>query len=138
VAPAPAPAPAPPPLARLGSDRIEILGEIRFATDSDVIVRASLPVLDGVVALLRAHPEVGRLRIEGHTDDRGSAAHNLDLSRRRAAAAVRYLVAAGIDAGRLESIGLGAARPVGSNATSAGRARNRRLEFVILAARSAP
>jgi outer membrane protein OmpA-like peptidoglycan-associated protein len=137
-APAPTPAPVPPPLARLGSDRIEILGEIRFATDSDVIVRASLPVLDGVVALLRGHPEIGRLRIEGHTDDRGSAAHNLDLSRRRAAAAVLYLVAAGIDADRLESIGLGAARPVGSNVTSAGRARNRRLEFVIIAARSAP
>jgi outer membrane protein OmpA-like peptidoglycan-associated protein len=133
-----APGPAPAPLAQIGKDRIEVLGKIRFATDSDVIVKASLPVLDGVATLLRGHREVERLRIEGHTDDRGAAGHNLDLSRRRAAAAVRYLVQAGIDPARLESAGLGSSRPVASNATAAGRARNRRLEFVIVAGESVP
>lgn len=141
VAPAPhplAPPPPPPALARVGRGKIEILGEIRFTTDSDVIVKGSIPVLDGVVSLLREHPEIERLRIEGHTDDRGSLAHNLDLSHRRAAAALRYLVSAGIGADRLESVGFGAARPIVSNVTKAGRAQNRRLEFVILASRSAP
>lgn len=134
AAPPPAPAPKAAPKARLADNRIEVLGAIHFATDSDVIQRRSFPILDGVVAVLAAHPEIRRLRVEGHTDDRGSLAHNRDLSQRRAAAALRYLVAAGVAAERLQAMGFGPDLPVTSNATAAGRARNRRLDFVILPA----
>jgi outer membrane protein OmpA-like peptidoglycan-associated protein len=73
----------------------------------------------------------GRFLIEGHTDSTGDAAHNIDLSKRRAEAVKSVLVAQfGIDGARLSTAGLGATKPVASNDTPAGRAENRRVEFV--------
>jgi OOP family OmpA-OmpF porin len=82
---------------------------------------------------LKEHPEIKRLSVEGHTDDRGLAAQNVGLSQRRAAAVVAWLVANGIDATRLTSNGFGATRPLESNAAEAGRQTNRRVEFKIMA-----
>ena len=70
--------------------------------------------------------------IEGHTDATGSADYNKDLSQRRAAAVVEYLVSKGVARGRLVPVGYGFERPVASNATALGRAKNRRVEFTIL------
>jgi outer membrane protein OmpA-like peptidoglycan-associated protein len=86
-------------------------------------------VLDEVVAVLRRHPD-WRLRVEGHTDDVGSEADNLRLSRQRAEA-VRAALAQrlGNDGGRLQAAGYGKSRPRESNATLSGRARNRRVEL---------
>ena len=73
-----------------------------------------------------------RLEISGHTDNRGSAVYNKDLSQRRADAVKNYFIANGIDASRLTSMGYGMDRPIGDNTSESGRARNRRTEFRLI------
>lgn len=102
---------------------------IHFDTDSDVIRADSHPTLQKIVALLKAKNE-WKLSIEGHTDSTASAEHNQKLSERRAAAVKQFLVEAGIDAGRLMTVGRGAGNPVARNDTPSGRAQNRRVELV--------
>lgn len=75
---------------------------------------------------------IKKVRVEGHTDDRGDAARNLVLSSRRAKAVQGWLVEHGVAQQRLEAQGFGADRPIASNERSAGRAKNRRVGFVIL------
>ncbi len=110
---------------------IEIRDTIYFETDRAVIQRRSYGLLDQIAAVLGARPDIRRVSIEGHTDDRGSDEHNQDLSTRRAEAVREYLVTRGIAAERLTSQGFGEARPIDSNRTPRGRAANRRVEFVI-------
>ena len=109
------------------SGRSRVYG-INFDLDSDHLKDESKPTLDKIVALLKTAPEL-KLTIEGHTDSTASAEYNQQLSERRAAAVSAYLVAAGIDASRLTSVGFGASRPVASNDTALGRAQNRRVEL---------
>jgi outer membrane protein OmpA-like peptidoglycan-associated protein len=111
---------------------LEILKPIHFEFDSDVIKPESYPVVDAVAGALRTHSQIRRLEIGGHTDSRGSAAYNLALSRRRAAAVRAYLDHAGINPGRLESEGYGETRPIDSRSTQAAHDKNRRVEFLIL------
>ncbi len=100
----------------------------------DTIKPESFKILNQVADLLRQHAELKKIRVEGHTDNVGGAGYNKDLSQRRARSVVRYLVEKGkIPAQRLESEGYGFERPVASNATATGRAKNRRVEFQILA-----
>lgn len=73
--------------------------------DSAELAAASDDVLSAVARILTEHPEIRRVRIEGHTDDTGDAAHNEDLSRRRAASVRSWLIDHGIDGERLESEG---------------------------------
>lgn len=86
--------------------------------------------LDVAIAIMQANPSTV-IEVEGHTDNEGDAASNLQLSQQRAQAVVGYLVAGGIDAGRLSALGYGEERPVASNDTEIGRAQNRRIEFVV-------
>ena len=72
------------------------------------------------------------MRIEGHTDNRGKPQYNLELSKRRAAAVLRYLSEHGVEAARLESEGYGLDKPIADNNTEQGRAANRRVEFVVV------
>lgn len=115
----------------VGSGHIHILEPVFFDTDLDVIKARSFPVLEAVADVLRSTPYIRRVRIEGHTDDRASREHNLDLSQRRAASVMRWLSEHGVEASRLEAQGFGPDRPVVSNQTREGRARNRRVEFII-------
>ncbi len=93
----------------------------------------SLQVLAAVGQLLKVHPELHRVRVDGHTDNKGSAIDNLDLSLARAQLVRRYLVDNHkIDGKRLTAQGFGGARPLGDNTTPQGRARNRRVEFTIV------
>jgi outer membrane protein OmpA-like peptidoglycan-associated protein len=96
------------------------------------IQRESFRVLDAVADVLAKHPDLKRVRVEGHTDGDGSEAANLDLSQRRTAAVKTYLVGRGIDPDRLIPQGFGESRPIDSNATEYGKANNRRVEFVVL------
>jgi outer membrane protein OmpA-like peptidoglycan-associated protein len=89
----------------------------------------SRATLDQVAGVLKANGG-WRITIEGHTDNVGGEQANQLLSERRAAAVRAYLVAAGIDAGRLAPVGFGAQRPLASNETDLGRAQNRRVELV--------
>jgi outer membrane protein OmpA-like peptidoglycan-associated protein len=104
---------------------------IEFQTDSDQLLPGSQLVLDDIAASLKAQAAV-RVRIEGHTDDRGDDDKNLSLSQRRALSVMNYLIKAGIDERRLEYAGYGETRPVDDNKTDAGRGKNRRVEFLTL------
>jgi outer membrane protein OmpA-like peptidoglycan-associated protein len=105
---------------------------ILFTTNSDVIRPESTPTLKAIGELLRAHMDL-RLSIEGHTDDVGDDAYNLQLSERRAAAVRAYLVQSyGVSGSRLETAGLGETRPVADNATAEGQQQNRRVDLVKL------
>jgi len=105
---------------------------ILFASGSDVVLPESAPVLRQVSAYLVANPAV-KLKITGHTDNVGTPASNLDLSKRRAAAVAGVLTEQfGIAADRFTADGKGDTRAVASNAKPEGRAMNRRVEFVKL------
>ena len=103
-----------------------------FATAKDKILALSFPVLRMVAKTLTDNPWVKKVRIEGHTDSRGNDAFNMELSDRRAKSVMRFLVQSGVDPSRLEAQGFGETRPIASNNTKAGRARNRRVDFIIV------
>jgi outer membrane protein OmpA-like peptidoglycan-associated protein len=111
--------------------KLDLAERVYFHSDGDVLEPRSFALLDSIAALLGAHPELARIRVVGHTDDRGGAGHNRRLSRRRAVAVVSYLVEHGVAAERLEAVGLGQAAPLADNLSAAGRAANRRVELVI-------
>ncbi len=119
-------------------ERVVITQQPRFAVDRDVILAASVPLLVDVAAALEAHPELARVEVQGHTDDAGDDAHNMDLSQRRAESIRAWLVGHGVDPARLTARGYGETRPLADNATRTGRAANRRVEFVVLERRDEP
>lgn len=122
------------PGAFLRGERIQTLDTVTFAPGSAAIVPGSSAetVLTNVLEILREHPEIRALRVEGHTDDRGSAELNRSLSIARAAAIVRWFTARGIASERLTSNGFGPDRPIDSNETEGGRRKNRRVEFHVV------
>jgi len=122
----------------LTPDRIEILDKVFFKTGSDQIKPESFDLLNQVAMVVRANPQVGNIRVEGHTDNKGARAKNLTLSQRRAESVRRYLTERGVPAARLEAQGLGPDRPVVSNRTGKGRETNRRVEFIVVPAGEAP
>ncbi|HYG70510.1 MAG TPA: OmpA family protein, partial [Anaeromyxobacteraceae bacterium] len=126
------------PLVEIETERLALNDAINFDTGKDSIRPESSGVLDAIAGILEAHPEIGRIRVEGHTDDVGSAAYNKDLSQRRAQAVVSALAARGVPRERLVPVGYGFERPVASNATALGRAKNRRVEFTLLAGEDVP
>jgi outer membrane protein OmpA-like peptidoglycan-associated protein len=119
------------PVVKLTCDRIEIGEAVYFDNDRDVIQERSFGLLDQIAALLAKNPQVKRLLVEGHTDDRGQPGHNLQLSKRRAKAVLTYLTNHGVESPRLRSEGRGKQKPIADNATPEGRDKNRRVEFRV-------
>jgi OmpA-OmpF porin, OOP family len=115
-----------------GSNEIEVLRRIEFEFDKSTILPESYPILDEVVSLLNASPNIKKVRIDGHTDHQGTAEYNQKLSEDRANAVMAYLVQKGIAEGRLTAKGFGLTKPRATNDTDAGRQKNRRVEFHIL------
>ncbi|MHB1846629.1 MAG: OmpA family protein [Deltaproteobacteria bacterium] len=107
---------------------------IFFETGNAKILPRSHRLLNQVAQVLEKHPEIALVRIEGYTDDRGPEPVNRKLSQARAESVRDYLVGRGIAAARLEPHGYGPDRPIATNATDQGRARNRRVDFVIVRA----
>lgn len=101
---------------------------IFFATGSSKLLPKSFASLDNVVKILREHMNY-LADIDGHTDTVGTAEKNLILSRERAGSVKAYFISKGIDESRITSNGFGFTRPVASNKTAAGKAKNRRVEI---------
>ncbi len=108
-----------------------ILKGIYFDSGKATIKPESYSALDNAVKLLKEHPNV-KVEIAGHTDSVGKDSYNLGLSQDRADAVLIYLVNRGISRDRLRARGYGETSPIASNRTSAGQAKNRRIEFQIL------
>lgn len=117
---------------RVQGEQIVILQQVNFKTASDIIDPGSYALLQQVADVILQHPDIARLAIDGHTDNQGNGVANLELSRRRAVAVLRWISERGVDARRLEARGFGAKQPIADNKTEAGRAKNRRVEFQIL------
>lgn len=105
-----------------------VVKNLNFAPDQVSLDVAGREALDELVLKLKRFPDVS-IAVESHTDNRGNARDNLELSKRRVTAVVRYLVIKGIDGSRLFPHGYGESRPLASNATQEGRKRNRRIEI---------
>jgi uncharacterized protein (TIGR03382 family) len=112
-------------------EKIVILEKVFFADNKATILPKSFPLLKQVAQVLRANLEIERVRVEGHTDDKGDDAANLALSKARADSVRERLIAEGIAADRLEAVGYGEAKPVDTNKTAKGRENNRRVEFIV-------
>ncbi|HSS38345.1 MAG TPA: OmpA family protein, partial [Polyangia bacterium] len=100
------------PVVRIEGGQIRIREQIQFKTASASIRKQSNYILEAVVKVLREHDDITKVRIEGHTDTRGKPAANKSLSKRRAAAVVKWLVKHGIKKVRLTSEGFGQERPI--------------------------
>lgn len=101
---------------------------VNFANNSATLTPESTAVLDQAAAGLMRRGDI-KVEVAGHTDNRGTAALNRDLSQRRAEAVMRYLVSKGANASNLTARGYGPDSPVADNKTSSGRAENRRVEL---------
>ncbi|QSQ22154.1 OmpA family protein [Pyxidicoccus parkwayensis] len=111
---------------------IKITERVFFAFDRAEVLPRSFPLMEQVAKVLREHPELELVEVEGHTDNIGPAAYNRRLSQSRAESVCRQLEQRGVEAKRLRAVGRGPDMPADTNATAAGRERNRRVEFHIV------
>ena len=111
-------------------NKIELKQTVFFDTNRATIKRASFALLDDVARALGDNPKI-KVEIQGHTDSQGADAANLKLSQQRAEAVRAYLIKKAITSDRVVARGYGETVPIADNRTTAGRAQNRRVEFVI-------
>ena len=109
-----------------------VIRPILFDFDSAVIKPESYSIIDELVDLMYTWPKL-RFDIHGHTDNVGTMEYNQNLSERRAKAVYDLLISKGVDERRLRYRGFGFSKPIASNSTPEGRAKNRRTEFIIIA-----
>lgn len=105
---------------------------ILFDVDSAIVKSGSQGTLDQAASVMIEYPKTAII-VQGHTDSTGSEQHNQDLSERRARSVFNHLVGAGIDSGRMTSVGYGEGSPVVSNDTASGRQQNRRVDLLLKA-----
>jgi OOP family OmpA-OmpF porin len=135
--PEPTPAPAPPPKEEpppaMQGDEIVMPEQIEFDSSKATIRNTdrSLRVLNELAGILKKHPSITKLRIEGHTDSSGRPEKNTRLSKARADAVAKWLVEHEVDRARLATVGLGDSKPLADNTTPEGRQSNRRTEFHV-------
>ncbi len=103
---------------------------IQFLPGQKVIESISLPILDKIIVLLKENP-AHKIYIVGHTDNIGESITNMELSKQRAIACAEYLISKKIEENRISTDGFGETKPIDTNTTEAGRARNRRVEFTF-------
>ena len=108
-----------------------VLQNIFFEFNKTSLLPESYSELDKVVAFMKDN-NIGLIEISGHTDNKGSASYNQKLSEGRAKSVVNYLQGKGISADRMKAIGYGLTKPIDTNFSDEGQARNRRVEFTLL------
>ena len=111
------------------ANELEIKQKVFFAPGKTRVLPQSFGLLDDVARVMKAHPEMTDIAIEGHTDNTGNAQRNRDVSQARAEAVRTYLIKKGVAEGRMQARGYGPDRPIAPNATAPGRAKNRRVGF---------
>jgi outer membrane protein OmpA-like peptidoglycan-associated protein len=132
---------ATPKRVRITQFQIEILEKVFFDYNKATIKPVSFSLLEEVATVIQQHPQLTKIRVEGHTDHHGDDAYNERLSQERADAVAAFLVSRGIPMGRLEARGWGESHPLVPGAagrTAEGRARNRRVEFHIVEVNGQP
>lgn len=107
------------------------LGDVLFLSGQTVLAEGAQSSLAEVMDLLQTEPSK-KIRVEGHTDSSGNAVTNSELSQKRADSVREALVSLGIDGDRITAIGMGQDFPIASNADDTGRARNRRVDVILL------
>jgi outer membrane protein OmpA-like peptidoglycan-associated protein len=121
-----------PTKTKVQAANIDLGGSVFFETNKDIIKPESYKLLDEVASIMKEHPELKLVRVEGHTDSRGDDAFNLDLSQRRTEAVRTYLINKGVEANRLEAKGYGETKPLVTGNNEAAWAKNRRVDFFIV------
>lgn len=111
---------------------VKLKRQVHFLYDSADILPDSLSILEEIAEALKAHPEITRIEIQGHTDNTGQAAYNRQLSHKRAEAVRSSLVKLGVPEDRLVAKGYGPDKPLVPNSSNANRARNRRVQLIVL------
>ncbi len=125
-------------LVEFTAEEIKILQQVFFDTNKDTIKPQSFNLLNQVAQILKAHPEVKKIEIQGHTDDVGEDKANDILSNGRANSVRKYLIEKGVDGARLTPKGYGESKPkvdikgLTGGKLKAARAENRRVQFIIL------
>ena len=118
--------------ASLGEAEVFISQQINFEFAKSTILPESFYILDEVTDLLLRNRRLKQVRVEGHTDDVGGAERNQVLSEDRALSVTKYLIDHGVEPNRVQAQGFGLTKPLASNKTDAGRAKNRRVQFRII------
>ena len=118
--------------ARITAARAAVLSPVYFAYDADELREDAKVSLDKKIAILNANPSL-RIRVAGHSDERGSDEYNVALGRRRSEQAKKYLTDRGIDGARIETTSFGRERPAVTGTTEDAWAKNRRDEFEVVA-----
>jgi OmpA-OmpF porin, OOP family len=119
-------------LVSVGKGEITIKQQVQFALDSAVILPESFGLLTEIADTLIRHSEIRRVEVQGHTDNSGTPEHNKVLSEQRSEAVRAWLVQHGVASDKLVARGYGQEKPLAPNVTAGNRARNRRVQFIIL------
>ncbi|MGK4003106.1 carboxypeptidase regulatory-like domain-containing protein [Sorangium sp. So ce1036] len=119
-------------LVKVQGNEIKISKQIHFETDSAKILGDSNALMEEIADVLQRNPNIRKVEIQGHTDNTGGREHNQTLSEARANSVRAWLVRAGVDGARLVAKGYGQDRPIAPNVTPANKAKNRRVQFIIL------
>jgi outer membrane protein OmpA-like peptidoglycan-associated protein len=116
--------------AKIDEKMSDLITKLQFENNSALLTVPSKIALDEIADLLARYPDV-KIEVQAHSDSNGSARYNKTLSQQRANSVVQYLIAKDIMQSRLESEGFGEEKPIADNNTKIGRAKNRRVEFVL-------
>ncbi|WP_437605969.1 carboxypeptidase regulatory-like domain-containing protein [Sorangium sp. So ce834] len=119
-------------LVKVQGNEIKISRQIHFETDSAKILGDSNALMEEIADVLQRNPNIRKVEIQGHTDNTGGREHNQTLSEARANSVRAWLIRAGVDGSRLLAKGYGQDRPVAPNVTPANKAKNRRVQFIIV------
>jgi outer membrane protein OmpA-like peptidoglycan-associated protein len=119
-------------LVRVLGNEIKISKQIHFETGSAKILGDSNALMEEIADVLMRNPNIRKVEIQGHTDNTGGRESNQILSDNRAKSVKQWLVSAGIEDARLVAKGYGQDRPLAPNVTAANKAKNRRVQFIIL------